>query len=435
MIIVLRKQPGGGVFLIFKAPDSGYDLIDCNGAGFYNNSHNGAMKSGVSKSTVMKTHIRPWAFDLGGYPETFRDNILEFCGKLLSVVYALESVMRQCHPPWLAEIQKALQPFDERLKSAGRVFEDAVARYGNDPITDRLYKAGQRTGRSIDYIMGIDSPRKASVDMLKAMHQHSRAQAGLYPLINVLKPVGRYFLETPVRERVDDYTRSDKDAADAGLFLDGDDGPCLYVPETYDGKTDWPLVVALHGGGGRGGDFIWFWLREARSRGFLLLAPSSLGRTWSFGDLTDAGEISGLINSIADRWRVDRSRMLLTGMSDGAIYTLTWGLDKKSPFSALAPISGVLHPTDLSFAHGKRIYLVHGLLDWMFPVSYARQAQAILKQAGADIVFHEIANLSHTYPREENAAILAWFGSSLFKPPGLVGRSVPDIGDQRSIGL
>ena len=362
----------------------------------------------------MKTHIQPWRVDINGYPETLRDDILEFCGKLLSVVYALESVMRQFHPPWLAEIHKALSPFGERLKSAGRVFEDAVARYGNDPVTDRLRKAGQLAGRCIDHIMNIDNPRAAPVSMLKAMRQHSRAQACLYPLINVLKPVGRYFLEAAVREQVDDFMVSAENAPDIGLFLDGDEGPCLYVPETYDGKTDWPLVVALHGGSGRGGDFIWFWLREARSRRFLLLAPSALGRTWSFGELADARAITGLIDVIADQWRVDRSRMLLTGMSDGAIYTLTWGLNKGSPFSALAPISGVLHPTDLSFAHGKRIYLVHGLLDWMFPVSYARQAHSLLRQAGADIIFHEVANLSHTYPREENAAILAWFDPALW---------------------
>ena len=357
----------------------------------------------------MNTHIQPWSFDVNDYPDTFKENILEFCGQLLSVVYALESVMRQFHPPWLTEIQKALKPFDERLKSAGHIFEDLVTRYGNDPVTDRLLKAGQQAGRSIDHIMGIDNPQAAPVSILKAMRQHSRAQADLYPLVNALKPVGRYFLETSVRGRVDDYTLSDKSTADVGLFLDGDDGSCLYVPETYDGKTDWPLVVALHGGSGRGDDFIWLWLRESRSRRFLLLAPSSLGRTWSFGQSADALAISGLIDVIADRWRVDRSRMLLTGMSDGAIYTLTWGLDKDSPFSALAPISGVLHPTDLSFAHGKRIFLVHGLLDWMFPVSYARRAHAVLKQAGADIVFHEVADLSHIYPREENAVILAWF--------------------------
>ena len=32
-----------------------------------------------------------------------------------------------------------------------------------------------------------------------------------------------------------------------------------------------------------------------------------------------------------------------------------------------------------------------------------------LVQAGAAVVHREIADLSHTYPRDENAAILDWF--------------------------
>ena len=53
------------------------------------------------------------------------------------------------------------------------------------------------------------------------------------------------------------------------------------MPECYDGSRDWPLVVALHGGSGRGDEFLWTWLREVRGRRFLLLAPTSLGSTWS----------------------------------------------------------------------------------------------------------------------------------------------------------
>ncbi len=363
----------------------------------------------------MKTHLSPWTVDLSSYPHTDRDHVIGFCGTLLSVVFGLESVWRQFHPPRLPAIQQALEPFADRLETGRRVFEDAATGFTDNRISGQLLKAAQRTGRCLDYISDIDADRPQTVimSMLKAMRQHCRAQENLYPLISALKPVGRYFLEEPVRPRVDDFEPSWQLQDDIGLFLDDDGGHCLYVPETYDVQNDWPLVVALHGGGGSGRDFVWAWLREARSRGFLLLAPGAAGRTWSFGELTDATAISKQIDTITERWRVDRRRMLLTGISDGAIYTLTWGLNKTSPFSALAPVSGVLHPADLSSARGKRIYLVHGALDWMFPVSFARQAHAVLQQAGTDIVYREIADLSHTYPREENAAILSWFDPSL----------------------
>ena len=57
---------------------------------------------------------------------------------------------------------------------------------------------------------------------------------------------------------------------------------------------------------------------------------------------------------------------------------------------------------------GLPVYLVHGALDWMFPVDMARQARDTLVATGADVTYRELADLSHTYPREENQRILDW---------------------------
>ena len=55
------------------------------------------------------------------------------------------------------------------------------------------------------------------------------------------------------------------------------------------------------------------------------------------------------------------------------------------------------------------IYLLHGLHDWMFDVAIARVARDVLAEAGAEVVYREIPDLAHTYPRDENAKILDWF--------------------------
>ena len=101
------------------------------------------------------------------------------------------------------------------------------------------------------------------------------------------------------------------------------------------------------------------------------------------------------------------------GMSDGATYALLCGLRDGTPFTNLAPACGVLHPMllasgDLARAQGRPIYLVHGALDWMFPVATAHLAREALTLAGAALVYRELADLSHTYPRDENPAILTW---------------------------
>ena len=58
--------------------------------------------------------------------------------------------------------------------------------------------------------------------------------------------------------------------------------------------------------------------------------------------------------------------------------------------------------------------IVHGAQDWMFPPGMAQGAQRALQQAGAKVTYREIADLSHTYPRDENAAILDWFLAAEF---------------------
>jgi phospholipase/carboxylesterase len=250
------------------------------------------------------------------------------------------------------------------------------------------------------------------------MHLHARAQARLYPLRTVLSPVSAFFAETFRHDELERLEPTSGAKAEVGLFRSGETGERggfdLYVPECYDGREPWPLIVALHGGSGNGADFLWIWLREARSRRCLLLAPTSRGSTWSLqAPEIDGHSLRGATEWVASRWRVDRNRVLLTGLSDGATMSLLVGLGVEAPFSHLAPIAGVLHPLNftsgnLDRAQGRPIRLVHGALDWMFPIALAREAARVLENAGAELAYHEIADLSHTYPREENARLIEW---------------------------
>jgi phospholipase/carboxylesterase len=58
---------------------------------------------------------------------------------------------------------------------------------------------------------------------------------------------------------------------------------------------------------------------------------------------------------------------------------------------------------------GLPVYLLHGALDRMFPVAFARLAASELARAGAQVVYREAPDLPHAYSRDENAAILDWF--------------------------
>jgi phospholipase/carboxylesterase len=258
----------------------------------------------------------------------------------------------------------------------------------------------------------------------RALRQVNHALEALFPLASLLSSVSRFFLE-PARRGdqalLDRLTAGlARPDAQTGVMHAGNDvgdrgGFSLYVPEDYDPARAYPLVMALHGGSGHGRRFLWSWLREARSRSVILVSPTAVGDTWSLMEpQVDSANLLHVLEQVARQWNIDRTRLLLTGMSDGGTFTLLSGLDEDSPFTHLAPIAASFHPLLLTMADPRRVvglpvYLVHGALDWMFPVSVARTARDALTAAGAHVVYREIADLSHTYPRDENSGMLHWF--------------------------
>ena len=355
--------------------------------------------------------------------DEFAEAIAEAGAASLSALHALEVAFRRIAPTGFEALREGTRPVRERLAAAVPVLLDAEVPDGLSGLRDQLREGAELLLTGLDGAMA-PVPEK----ILGAMRDHARAQAALYPLRTVFPPLGRFFAEPacwPDLVRLDPEPR---EGVRVGIYnADGAGGEArggfvLYVPERWDGEASWPLVVALHGGAGHGASFLWTWLREARSRGFFLLSPTSRGSTWSLmGPDLDSQAIVRMIDFVAERWPVDRERILLTGLSDGATFTLLAGLAEDAPYTALAPVSGALHPINavngnLARAAGRRIYLVHGAMDWMFPIQTARDARDTLAGAGADLVFREIEDLSHAYPREENAAILRWFDPELDLP-------------------
>ena len=342
---------------------------------------------------------------------------------LLGGLNALEQVFRRLHPPDLPNLRARLVPARDALDDALSNFDEIEAPSALEEFRTRLLEAARLTTGALAGIVEAGPPEEGPARVLGAMHQHAQAQAQLYPLRDVLPPVSSFFAESFCRDRLESLEARPGSDARVGLFRSGEvdarGGFDLYVPESYDGSEAWPLVVALHGGSGSGTDFIWSWLREARCRRFLLLSPTSRGSTWSLqAPELDGHPLRQMVDWVASRWNVDSERVLLTGLSDGATMTLLIGLGVDTPFSHLAPVSGVLHPINFAIgnlerARGKPIYLVHGALDWLFPVMLAQDAARVLEEAGALLVYRELEDLSHTYPREENVRIIEWFDRRL----------------------
>jgi phospholipase/carboxylesterase len=341
---------------------------------------------------------------------------------LLETLDRIEWVQRHLYPPLAHQLADALASCPETLTEPLRDLEALAWPDDLRFLRDRLVDVTRQTLDLVAAFVAAAHAPDDPIGLYRALRRLARVQETLYPLAPVLEAVSRWFLEPARRDALlVDHLRAGavRDDVRVGVLHADNEreargGFSLYVPEHAAASAPMPLVVALHGGHGHGRDFLWSWLREARSRGALLAAPTSRDRTWSImgGEDVDAERLRTMVESVAARYPVDRTRVLLTGMSDGATYALLCGLRDGTPFTHLAPACGVLHPFlfggGLTRAKGQPVYLVHGALDWMFPVYTARLARDTLLAAGARLVYREIEDLSHTYPRDENARILDW---------------------------
>ena len=343
-------------------------------------------------------------------------------GQLLATLDRLEMIGQRLHPPALAALVAPLAPDTAALRSAAAAFQAVAWPDGLIGFRDQAMRAAEATLRACDGLLEAAAAPDGRRPAYRALRQVARSAEALYPLTEVLPSVSRWFLE-PAR-RGDDALLARLAAppggVETGVMHTANEtsergGFSVYVPESLDGSRPAPLILALHGGAGHGRLFLWSWLREARTRGAILVAPTATGDTWSLMDPeVDSAHLARILDLIAARWPVDPARRLLTGMSDGGTFTLVSGLQEDSPFTHLAPAAASFHPllltmTEPARVRGLPVYLVHGALDWMFPVSVGRTAQRALAAAGAAVVYREIADLSHVYPRDENAAILDWF--------------------------
>jgi len=349
------------------------------------------------------------------------DDLVALLPPLLRSLDGLGFVARHLHPPDFAAVLEAVGTPEAALR-------DALPRLADwpealSPVATQLRIAAEAVLAAFEGLRAAPGEADSLRTVFRALRQLPRAQEALYPLSGLAR-VHEFFLDPTVREDAELRARfaqagkrDDIGVLHAENSFRDRGGFSLYVPEYYTPDRAWPLVVALHGGTGHGRAFLWSWLRDARSRGAILVAPTAIGPTWALmGEDPDTPNLARILAFVRERWHVDPARLLLTGLSDGGTFCYVSGLEPGSPFTHLAPVAASFHPLMAQVADAERlrglpIHITHGVLDWMFPVEVARRAQQALTAAGARVTYREIDDLSHCYPREENAAMLDWLNS------------------------
>lgn len=137
----------------------------------------------------------------------------------------------------------------------------------------------------------------------------------------------------------------------------------VHLPTSYDGRTRMPLVLNLHGSGSRGAEQLKSsgMAATADRHGFIVAAPDAgipvndgKGFVWNIpGVPTIAGEVPGpgdaddvaftaaLIDTLAARACVDKTRVYSTGLSGGGRMSSWLGCALSDRIAAIAPVVGL----------------------------------------------------------------------------------------------
>ncbi len=339
--------------------------------------------------------------------------------RLLGTLDRLALIGRHLHPPHIPELAEAIGDRDSFLSEAR---DAANALSWPDTLAgfhDQLDAAARYTLQACSGLRAAATQDNGLREAYRALRQTARAMEALYDLKDALRTLDLWLLNPDQRGDPALLDRLSRRPATGGVVHVANEraergGFSVYFPENHDPNAPCPLVMALHGGSGHGRQFLWNWIREARGRGLTVVTPTSTGETWSLMDPEiDIAHLTRVLDRVREHVAVDPERLLLTGMSDGGTFTLLAGLAEDSPFTHLAPVAASFHPLLLTMTEPDRIaglpiYLVHGALDWMFPVSTGRTASRALSAAGARVTYREIDDLSHVYPIDENNRIIDW---------------------------
>jgi phospholipase/carboxylesterase len=343
---------------------------------------------------------------------------------MLTALDVLAFITRHMNPPDLPAIISAMGYADTPVRDSLAALQSQTWPEHQQSDLARISTAAKTLCEAFEELRRAGAKPNGAMEVYYAMRHAIRAQELLYPMAAQIPLVNQFFLDEAARSDTALLARLEAGAGQPGAGIqhsrstrsDGRGGFSIYIPESYDAAKAHPVILALHGAGGSGRAYLWSWLRAARTRGAILVSPTSQRQTWALdGPDIDTPNLASLIEQVRARWHVDASHILMTGMSDGGSFTYMSGLQPDQPYTHLAPVAASFPPLMLEFYEPERmkglpIHITHGGLDWLFPVAQGRNMAAALESFGAKVVYREIDDLPHTYPDdEENSQVMDWF--------------------------
>ena len=159
----------------------------------------------------------------------------------------------------------------------------------------------------------------------------------------------------------------------------------LTVPPQHDRAKPVPLVLALHGGGGKASQFDrstkYQMSREAVRRGWIVAYPNGVNNGWNDGrrlvtrrerarlKVDDVGFLAALIDRLHATHGIDKSRVYATGISNGGFMSYRLGIELGAKIAAIAPVTANLQRMHVGKkpTHPMPVLILNGTKDPLVP--------------------------------------------------------------------
>ena len=136
------------------------------------------------------------------------------------------------------------------------------------------------------------------------------------------------------------------------LFFDGQSRSyIIYVPASYNGSVDYPLLFSFHGGGGTSSGFIF--VNDMRpiadTANFIAVYPQAAvdptdgSNSWLHKTPTthnDVNFIEAIIDTLSNDYNIDNDRVYACGYSEGGIFSYELGCRLNDRIAAFSSVSG-----------------------------------------------------------------------------------------------
>lgn len=182
----------------------------------------------------------------------------------------------------------------------------------------------------------------------------------------------------------------------------------LLKPLNYNSARKYPLVVHLHGGGGRGTDNVkqiyygvFSTLLIGKSRedypAFVFVPQCPPNATWGGAPYILSMEdlVFETISALEKEFSIDEKRRYIMGASMGGYGTWHFISVRPEIFAAAVPVCGGGDPMLIPNAVKVPIWAFHGMLDDLVPVSKSREMIEALKGAGGNPNYTEYPDKGH----------------------------------------